>query len=77
MVWRILSFVDRTYRYNRVKENQLAAQLFLTIFLQPLHVSGVRKPIIRGYNRIYTTWFFFTRFGECLASKFKRGNYVL
>ena len=53
--WRILCFVDRASQYNRVKENQLDAQLILSIFRQPLHVSGVYGPIIRRYNRMYTT----------------------
>jgi hypothetical protein len=41
---------------NRVKKNQLDAQLILStsIFRQPLHVSGVFKPIIRRYNLMYT-----------------------
>jgi len=39
---------------NRVKKCQLDAQLILSIFRQPLHVSGVSRPIIRRYNRIYT-----------------------
>jgi len=39
----------------RVKKNKLHAHLILSIFLQPLHVSGVSRPIIRRYNRIYTT----------------------
>jgi len=50
-----LCFVDRASRYNRVKINQLDAQLILSIFRQPLHVSGVSRPIIRRYNRMYTT----------------------
>ena len=41
---------------NRVKKNQLDAQLILSISCQPLHVSGVFKPIIRRYNRMYTTF---------------------
>ena len=49
-----LCFVDRASRYNRVKKNQLDAQLILSIFRQPLHVSGVSRPIIRRYNRMYT-----------------------
>ena len=40
---------------NRVKKNQLDAQLILSIFFQPLHVSGVSRPIIRRYNHMYTT----------------------
>ena len=35
---------------NRVKKKQLDAQLILSIFPQPLHVSGVSRPIIRRYN---------------------------
>ena len=50
-----LCFVDRASRYNCVKRNQLNAQLILSIFRQPLHVSGVSRPIIRRYNRMYTT----------------------
>jgi hypothetical protein len=51
----ILYFVDRASRYNRVKKNQLYAQLILSMFRQPLHVSGVSRSIIRWYNRVYTT----------------------
>ena len=51
----ILCFVDRVSRYNCVKNDQLDAQLILNIFRQPLHVSGVSRPIIRRYNRMYTT----------------------
>jgi len=50
----VLCFVDRASRYNPVKENQLDVQLILSIFRQPLHVSGVSRPIIRRYNRMYT-----------------------
>jgi hypothetical protein len=39
-----LCSVDRASRYNRVKNNQLNAQLILSIFRQPLHVSGVLGP---------------------------------
>jgi len=42
--------------YHRVNKNQLDAQLILTIFRQPLHVSGVPRPIIRRYNCMYTTF---------------------
>jgi hypothetical protein len=31
-------FFDRSFRYNRVKKNQLDAQLILSIFRQTLHV---------------------------------------
>jgi hypothetical protein len=51
----ILCFIDRSSRYNRIKKNQLDAQLILSIFRQPLHVSGVSSPIIRRYDRMYTT----------------------
>ena len=37
------------------KKKQLDARLILSIFRQPLYVSGVSKPIIRMYNRMYTT----------------------
>jgi hypothetical protein len=40
---------------NRVKKDQLDAQLIFGIFRQPLHVSGVSRPIIRRYNRMYIT----------------------
>ena len=39
-----------------VKKNQTDAQLILSIFRQPLHVSGLSRPIIRKYNRMYTTF---------------------
>jgi hypothetical protein len=41
--------------YDRAKKNQLDEQLILSIFRQPLYVSGVSRPIIRRYNHIYTT----------------------
>jgi len=50
-----LCFVYRASRYSRIKETQLDAQLILSIFRQLLHVSGVSRPIIRRYNRMYTT----------------------
>jgi len=53
--FEILCFVKRAFRYNRVKNNQLDAQLILSIFRQPLQVSGVSMFIIRRYNRMYTT----------------------
>jgi len=37
------------------KKNQLDAQLIISIFRQPLHVSGLSRPIIRRYNCMYTT----------------------
>jgi len=40
---------------NRVQNNQLDARLILSILRQPLHVSGVSRPIIRRYNYMHTT----------------------
>jgi hypothetical protein len=50
----VLCFVDHASGYNRVRKNQLDAQLILSIFRQPLHVTGVSRPIMRRYNRMYT-----------------------
>ena len=50
-----LCLTDHAPRYNRAKKIQLDAQLFLSIFRQPLYVSGVSRSIIRRYNRMYTT----------------------
>jgi len=47
--------VSFTAYKKREKKNQLDAQLILSIFRQPLHVSDVSRPIIRRYNRMYTT----------------------
>jgi hypothetical protein len=55
LIIRKFHFVDRASRYNRVKKTQLDAQLFLSIFRQPLHVSAVSRPIIRRYKPMYTT----------------------
>ena len=52
----ILCSVDRASRYNCVKKSQLDAQLIVSIFRQPLQVSGVSRPIIRRYSRMYTTF---------------------
>jgi len=49
-----LCFVDLHLEYNRVKKIQLDVQLILSKFRQPLHVSGVSRPIIKRYNRMYT-----------------------
>jgi hypothetical protein len=46
---------DINYEVPCVKKNQLDAPLILSIFRQPLHISGVSRPIIRRYNRMYTT----------------------
>jgi hypothetical protein len=35
-----LCFIDRASRYDRVKKNQIDAQLILSTFRQPLRVSG-------------------------------------
>jgi len=43
-----------TSNIDCVKKNQLDAQLILSIFRQPLHVSGVSRPIVSRYNRMYT-----------------------
>jgi len=49
-------FIQRTgFSLIRVKQNQLDAQLILSIVRQPLHVSVVSRPIIRRYNHMYTT----------------------
>jgi hypothetical protein len=53
---QILSFVDRASWHNRVKKNQLDAQLIPSIFRLPLYVSGVPRPIFGRYNRIYPTF---------------------
>ena len=41
-IW-ILCSVDRASRYNCVNQNQLDAQLIISICRQPLHVSGVSR----------------------------------
>jgi len=49
-------FILTIYIYTYcVKKNQLDAQLILSAFRQPPHVSGVSRPIIRRYNCMYTT----------------------
>jgi len=50
----ILSFVLYFLLFC-VKENQFDAQVILSIFRQPLHVSGVSRPIVRRHNRMHTT----------------------
>jgi hypothetical protein len=42
--------------FTCVTKNRLDAQLILSIFRQPLHVSGISTPIIRRYNRMYTAF---------------------
>jgi hypothetical protein len=67
----VLCFVDRASWYNRVNKNQLTcnAQIILGIFRQPLHVLGVSRPIIRRYNRMYTTiGSYYSFLDDCLLS---------
>jgi len=50
------SFINFNLLYeDHVKKNQLDAQLFLSIFCQTLHVSGISGLIIRRYDHMYTT----------------------
>jgi len=37
------------------KKNPTCCTIFLSIFRQTVRVSGVSRPIIRRYNRMYTT----------------------
>jgi len=46
-------------RFLTVHKNQLDAQLFLSIFRQPLHVSAFSRPIIRRNNRIIQRYLLF------------------
>jgi hypothetical protein len=46
---------SRNYPVGQCKENKLDAQLILSIFRQPLHVSGVSRLIIRRYKCMYKT----------------------
>ena len=50
-----LSFKTWIPKGHCVKKNQLDAHFILSKFRQPLHVSGVSRPIIRRCNRKYTT----------------------
>jgi len=55
---------------SRLKENLLDAQLILSIIRQPLHVSSVSRPIIRRYNRMYTTiGTYYVFLDDCLLSR--------
>jgi len=38
-------------QFDGVQKNQPDARLILSIYGQPVHVSGVSRPIIRRYNR--------------------------
>ena len=71
------------WKCNRVKKSQLDAQLILSIFRQPLRVSGVSRPIIRRHNRMYTTigtYYSFWMTDDCLFSHLimsvQSSNYV-
>jgi len=45
----------KVFALCRVSKTQLDAQHILSIYRQTLHVSCVSRPIIRRYNRMYTT----------------------
>ena len=47
----ILCSVDHASRYIRVKKNELDAHLILSIFRQPLHVSGVSVVLVGQSNQ--------------------------
>jgi len=64
----ILVQFPTTDEFVCVKRNQLDAQLIHSTFRQPLHVSGVSRPIIRRYNRVYTTIGTYYFFNYCLLS---------
>ena len=69
MVEIILCLVDPASRYNRVKKNQLDAQLILSIFRQPLHVSGVsifQHQEVQPY--VYNNWYLLFFLDDCLLS---------
>ena len=64
-----LCFVDRASRYNRAKKNQLDAQFILSIFRQPLHVSGVsmaHHQVVTHY--VYNNWYLLFLLDDCLLS---------
>ena len=53
--------------------------IYLSILRHPVHVSGVSKPIIRRYNRMYTTigtYYFFRLLSVVQDNKqsFKKNN---
>jgi hypothetical protein len=53
-VFRRHSNNDINYDAACVNKNQLDAQIIVSIFRQPINISGVSGPIIRRYNRMYT-----------------------
>ena len=53
-----------------VKKNQLDAEIILSIFCQPLYVSGVSRSIIRMYNRYVYNWYLLFFLDDCLLSRF-------
>ena len=50
------------------RKTQLDAQFILSVFRQPLQVSGVSRPIIRRYNRKHTTIGTYYFLYDCLLS---------
>jgi len=50
-----LSFVVGASQFICVKKTQVDAQLNLSIYRQPLHVSGLSRSFIRRYNCRHTT----------------------
>jgi len=77
----VLCSVDCASRYNREKKNQLNAQLILSMFRQPLHVSGISRPHHEGvqpyvYNIIIIINLL-SLFGDCLLSPNKNNKYQL
>jgi hypothetical protein len=67
--WKVLCFVDRASRYNRVKKTQLDAQITLSIFRQPVQFSGVSRAHhqeVQPY--IYNSWYLLYILEDCLLS---------
>jgi hypothetical protein len=54
-LFSLFSYLLQHIKKKRLKKTQLAAQLILSIFRQTLHFSVVSRPVIRRYNRMYTT----------------------
>jgi len=55
MQLRIFNVLLTVHPELRGKKNQLDAQLILSTFRQTLNISGISRPIIKRYNRMYTT----------------------
>jgi len=47
-------YILLTARLDIIVQGKTNAQLILSIFHQPLHVSGVSRPIVVWYNSVYT-----------------------